>query len=134
MSNATLSFAFPEEPSNKHEEVLSRIRLFLAIRIALLFSVVAGTVILGDGYSIKTSFQIYTLTFFSFLFTFFFSLWLDQIGAISYFIMSQVVYDVLYAGALMHYTGGMDSSYTYLFPLTVIYTSFCFHRYRSIAR
>jgi len=118
--------------SQQNSNLNEKIRLYLSIRITLLLAVSLMTSVTVNSYNLATSISLYGITFGSFVVTYLFSLWFDDLSKIGYFLTSQILYDALFASALIYYTGGIESIYIFLFPITIIYAAVIIGKFASL--
>lgn len=104
------------------------IRLYMSLRLLLLFSVLMTVVWLQvrevvDPIVLNKS---YILTGFTFALTAALILLYEKAAQFKYFLSSQIAYDVFFTTALVFYTGPFDSLYTIFYMFNVIFAAILF--------
>jgi two-component system sensor histidine kinase PilS (NtrC family) len=104
------------------------------LRLIMLFSVLVSTVLyqLFSGVGSEVVVRTYLITFFTFLITTAFIFLYEKARYVSYFVTSQVAYDVLFTTALIFYTGLADSMYTVFYIFNILFAAIIFGRMGAI--
>jgi two-component system sensor histidine kinase PilS (NtrC family) len=104
------------------------IRLYMFLRLAMLFSVLVSVVLYQRSgvLSGESILKTYFVTFFTFLVTTAFIFLAEKTRSVSYFLVSQVVYDILFTTVLIFYTGPFDSMYTLFYLFNIVFSAILF--------
>lgn len=104
------------------------LRVYTFLRLMMLFSVLVSLImyqrtgLLSDEVISRT----YLITFFTFLVTTAFIFLYEKTKLVSYFLTSQIGYDILFTTALIFYTGPFDSVYSVFFFFNIIFAAIFF--------
>lgn len=106
------------------------IRLYMFLRLAMLFSVLVSLVIYQRAgiLSQETIVKTYFVTFFTFLVTTGFTFTYEKAKNVRYFLTSQFAYDILFTTVLTFYTGANESMYTVFYLLNILFAAVLFPR------
>lgn len=110
------------------------IRLYMFLRLILLFSLLASLIsyqrtdVLDQSVVIST----YGVTFVNFFLTSFFIFFFESVRNISYFLKSQIIFDILFTTLIIFYTGPLESLYTVFYVFNIIFASIVMGKYGSI--
>ncbi|MBI3558411.1 MAG: hypothetical protein HY074_19250, partial [Deltaproteobacteria bacterium] len=111
------------------------IRLYMFLRLTLLFSVLVSLVVFQRAgmLSRDTVVKTYFITFFTFLVTTGFIFLYEKAKKVSYFLTSQVAYDILFTTVLIFYTGPFESMYTMFYLFNIMFAAILFPQLGAVA-
>ena len=111
-----------------------KIRQYLLIRLILLYSILVTSVLLrwNGIFNSSVSIAVLALASFSFLMTTAFTLMRERTEKVSYFVNSQVAYDLLFTTALVYYTGINDSIYVTYYLVNIMLTAVIINGYAAL--
>ncbi len=110
------------------------IRLYMFLRLVLLFSVLVSLVVFQRTgiLSRDTIVKTYFVTFFTFFVTTGFIFLYEKAKNVSYFLTSQVAYDILFTTVLIFYTGPYESMYTIFYLFNIMFAALLFPRVGAV--
>lgn len=134
---------FLQELKEKHnfgfDTTLDKIEWFMLLRVLIVTCILAITVyyqVIGNYLFTDTNLVLfYTLIGGTYLITFLYTMFLDKLDTKvdrDFFVLSQIVYDVLYITVLIYITGSDQSIFSFLYLVSIIFASLTLYRKGAI--